>query len=444
MNRIKKAVKLGLIIIAILLILPVLYLAYDRSLMPPAPVWVSPSYISEETWEQYATRYLQTSKQPNALEHYLKAFSLLKIQPEESGWNSLRPILNVGWKKDYPEVEKLLKQHQDAIQEIIAGTKLQHCELPPAPFGEKAPSSSISYQIIQPIGYLIALTGKKAEHENRFHDAMEYYLAGIQFGKDMSQKNQSFSFMLNSIGVIFNNTRPLLQLIKTEKLTANDYHRIIQELGRIDQGQIKYADAIEASYRDVYTRDYFDTGHPIQYYNELPPEAKGQEFTGLRNYSKLYCVGYILFNRGRILAEDYNFFQDMLNSATTRSNPESTVNKVNVREPQNKYFYVKIITFLVGGHASLQREVAFLRLAQIEAAVQLYRLEKKQFPQNLDDLKPYLPSVPLDPYTDKPYLWKTDSNHHPIAYSSGPDAVDNIANLVYDPTNGTSSDGDIF
>jgi tetratricopeptide (TPR) repeat protein len=444
MNRIKKAVKLSLIIIAILIFLPALYLAYDRSLMPSAPGWVSPPYVPDETWEQYATRYLQTNKQPNALEHYLKAFSLLDIEPVNHAWSSLRPILNSGWNKEYPEVEKLLTLNQQAIQEILTGTKLPYCEFPPAPFGKNAPDASVCYQKMQPLGNLIALSGKKYEHEKQFHKAMEYYLAGIKFGTEISQKNQDFSFMLNGISMINTNTRALLQLIKSSKLTSNDYHQVIQELGKIEKEQTTYADEIEAYYRDVYTRDYYDTGHPVQYYNALPPEAKGREFTGLRNYSKSFCVGYIFFNRGRILSEDYNFFNDMLNSATTESNPDSTVNKVNVREPPNKYFYVKIITFLVGGHASLQREIAVLRLSQIDAALQLYRLENRQWTKSIDDLKSSIRPIPLDPYTDKPFLWSKGMVNQPVVYSTGPDRVDDTAQVVFDPTNGTISGGDIF
>ncbi|MFB3895784.1 MAG: hypothetical protein ACE14V_05720 [bacterium] len=431
-------------IIVLILILPIIYLTYDRSLIPPAPTWTSPDYVPGETWEQYATRYLQISKQPNALEHYLNAFSSLTVDPYNKGWSSLRPILNSGWDKEYPEVEKLLTLNQKAIQEILTGTKLPYREFPPSPFGEKSPDFSVAYEKMQPLGNLIALAGKKSEHDSRFRDAMEFYLAGIKFGKEISQKTQYFNFMLNGISMMNTNARALLELTKSGKLPVTDYRQIIQELDKVEREQITYADEIEAMYREIYTRDYYHTAHPIQYYNELHPEAKGREFTGIQNYSKSYCVSYIYFNRGRILADDYNFFNDMLKSETRKSNPESTVNKMKVREPQNNYFNTKTITYLVAGLASLQREVTLLRLAQLEAAIQTYRLEKKQWPNSQDDLKSYLQPIPLDPYTDKPFLWTKNSANQPIIYSFGPDRADNMAKLVYDPTNGTISNGDIF
>jgi hypothetical protein len=58
-------------------------------------------------------------------------------------------------------------------------------------------------------------------------------------------------------------------------------------------------------------------------------------------------------------------------------------------------------------------------------------------------LKPYLASIPVDPFTDKPFLWTQDSEGKPFAYSTGPDFKDDSAKLVYDPSNGTSSRGDI-
>ena len=88
-------------------------------------------------------------------------------------------------------------------------------------------------------------------------------------------------------------------------------------------------------------------------------------------------------------------------------------------------------------------EISLLRQAQIQAAIQLYHLEKKRWPKGLDDLKPYFSTIPVDPFTDKPFLWSQDSAGRPFAYSTGPDFIDNSVKLVYDPTNGTISSGDI-
>ncbi|MDI6784900.1 MAG: hypothetical protein QME64_12520 [bacterium] len=62
----------------------------------------------------------------------------------------------------------------------------------------------------------------------------------------------------------------------------------------------------------------------------------------------------------------------------------------------------------------------------------------------MDDLKPYLSAIPVDPFTVKPFLWAQDSAGRPFAYSVGPDFVDNSAKDLYDPSNGTTSSGDIL
>ena len=89
-------------------------------------------------------------------------------------------------------------------------------------------------------------------------------------------------------------------------------------------------------------------------------------------------------------------------------------------------------------------EICFLRLAQLQAAIQLYYLEKKQWPKGLDDLKPYFKSMPLDPFNDKLFLWSTDSTGKPFAYSVGPDFKNDLAKIVYEPSNGVASVGDVI
>ncbi len=44
----------------------------------------------------------------------------------------------------------------------------------------------------------------------------------------------------------------------------------------------------------------------------------------------------------------------------------------------------------------------------------------------------------IDPFTGKPYLVKGD-----VQYSIGPDMIDNGGMIIYDPTNGTFSSGDM-
>jgi hypothetical protein len=198
----RKAIKIGIGIVGLLIIIPFVYLAYDRSLMPPKPEWTSPAFIPRETWQKYATRFLATSKKPNALEHYLNAFSLASVVYENKAWYSIETIMQFGWKNNYLEVNSLLDLNKTALQEIMLGTKMNQCELPPMPYSLSAPMPNlIAYGSL---GNQLTVTGLKLESMNKPKDALQYYLSGIQFGKDMGQKDQELVVRAISFKIILN------------------------------------------------------------------------------------------------------------------------------------------------------------------------------------------------------------------------------------------------
>jgi hypothetical protein len=60
----------------------------------------------------------------------------------------------------------------------------------------------------------------------------------------------------------------------------------------------------------------------------------------------------------------------------------------------------------------------------------------------LDDVNEYLGQIPLDPFTDKPFLLGQEKDKV-FVYSVGPNGKDDKGLIIYDPTNGTMSAGDI-
>jgi hypothetical protein len=64
-------------------------------------------------------------------------------------------------------------------------------------------------------------------------------------------------------------------------------------------------------------------------------------------------------------------------------------------------------------------------LLQIHLAAQLFTAERGREPATFDELMPeYLPALPLDPYTNRPLLSKTEGGQL-ILYSVGRDRIDN-------------------
>jgi hypothetical protein len=77
----------------------------------------------------------------------------------------------------------------------------------------------------------------------------------------------------------------------------------------------------------------------------------------------------------------------------------------------------------------------------LSTAWKIYTLEHGAEVEKPEDLVPdLLPEIPRDPFAQdgKPYASK------PFLYSIGPDSADQEGDVLYDPTNGTISSGDIF
>lgn len=428
----KILISLGIIII-LLVVLPLIYIAYDRSLMPPAPVpqYTVPPFTHGEPWEQYATRFLKTSKKPNALEHYMKAFDQFTQSSVLFASEEITPIIKNGWTQPYPKAEEALQINQAVIKELMLGTQIKHCELPPTPFGYGTPFPNWLHLSV--INSLLLLSGKKLEMINQPSSALDYYLAGVQFGKDFGQKDQEFISYLISIAMINKSNQQIRQLIARSTLTEADYRKIITELNRIDQEQTKFGDFL---YEYEYHTRYPLINKPFKWYFTEAIQGGNRQSTILKRIKDriigIYVEMKIYLNQGRYLKQKYEL------AMLAKTKPYSDFVEFDWKQRgYPKYCYSMSYTRVLN-------ESTFLRISQIQAAIQLYFLEKKQWPKGLDDLKPYFKSLPLDPFTDKPFLWSIDSAGKPFAYSVGPDFKNDSAKLFYDPTNGVISAGDVF
>jgi hypothetical protein len=79
-------------------------------------------------------------------------------------------------------------------------------------------------------------------------------------------------------------------------------------------------------------------------------------------------------------------------------------------------------------------------LLRLYTAKKLFFLEHQKEPEKMEDLVPeYIPELLIDPFTEKEPFRKES-----FFYSIGPDELDQKGAILYDPTNGTITPGDIF
>lgn len=87
---------------------------------------------------------------------------------------------------------------------------------------------------------------------------------------------------------------------------------------------------------------------------------------------------------------------------------------------------------------------ARFQLIRLAVAVRLWFLQYGFFPRSEQEFAPFVPGgLPKDPFTFQP-LHFLNTSHGLTGYSVGPDQADNHAAIVYDPSNGTTSAGDLL
>ena len=83
---------------------------------------------------------------------------------------------------------------------------------------------------------------------------------------------------------------------------------------------------------------------------------------------------------------------------------------------------------------------------QIATALAAYKMDKGKYPKRLSALVPdYFKTQPMDPFNGEEYRYKlaADGSGY-VLYGVGPGRKDEGTAVLYDPTNGTISGGDIF
>jgi hypothetical protein len=87
------------------------------------------------------------------------------------------------------------------------------------------------------------------------------------------------------------------------------------------------------------------------------------------------------------------------------------------------------------------KATARTRLLMIDLSLRCYRADKGQAPPSLKELAPeYLRSEPLDPFTDKSFIYRQQTTNW-ILYSVGPDKTDDAGKPI---ATGPSAAGDFF
>lgn len=216
-------------------------------------------------------------------------------------------------------------------------------------------------------------------------------------------------------------SQPAATLV-THFLRAQSLARSVVLYGRLQAEEGKVKESAEAYHRVIRFGQQLANGPVIPQLIGIAMRSIGEGGFGF------------LFNEEKItLQEDAQFVYDTLKElrkqeplATQESILQFATEQANINQ------------MLTRAHTSETK----LILLETAATAKLYQLKEGKTPQTLQELVPtYLPEVPMDTFAKNPIIYQPSSNH-PV-YSYGPDTTDDGGQIMYDPTNGTISKGDL-
>ena len=278
----------------------------------------------------------------------------------------------------------------------------------------------------QTMGKLLAVKGMGLENQGKLDKAVNNYLLAAQFGSVFAGKNAMIIEKLIGIAIEKIAYKPLKQFVLNHPEDRDNLKRIIETLDKAEQKRLPISEAFLSEKRSI---QYL--AQNIKQYAKTDKQ--------LRKLSKSEI--------SRIVEESDKVYGYMI-STFEMPYPQY------MKEDQQS----KLIRFLKEVHPLLKIAVPNFtemhirnltsatdnRLVRILAALELYHQDKQAYPNSLSELAPtYLATVPKDYFSDSDFVYGL-VNQTFYLYSVGPDMQDNQERPVYDPTNGTTSIGDII
>jgi len=395
----------------------------------------------------------ELSEKDNAWPHYEKAIELY-VKPSENleetdTFRNYKEIKSFGdiTAEEKKEVIDWVGQNQAAWQEFATASSKLHCYRK-AEYNTKDEEKWLWNILMPELAELRGLSklgiwrAKINVEQNKIQQSVEDCLVIIKTGRFWQNSKVSIVEQLVGLAISRLAHQEILHITETEKLSAAQLKRLQQQLLEIYPSGFPPMD-IEGErlmFLDIVQHVFTDRGPGG---GHLIPErlcflndalCGSQDFlsveTGLGETFLLAGPAMYHARRNETVAKG-NEYYDQLAQISKMTPYERHINEIDEDEmilSLRKWRYVLISIFMpaLGRASEVVYRVQILHEATITVlALQRWRLERNGYPADLDELVTagYLNELPMDPYSDKPLVYKkTDDNF--ILYSVGRNFTD--------------------
>ena len=256
-------------------------------------------------------------------------------------------------------------------------------------------------------------------------------------------------------------SQEILHIAATQNLPATDLKQLQQQLSRIypegnphmniEAERLAFLDTVQR----VFTDEGFGGGHliPGRYMNIFHPQAYDDIEARMLQLPGAAVTGMVHARRDETIRkgnEIYDQYNQMCKMTPYEKYARGTgEDEIYLSLPHQRYFLIRSLMrnmyldseFMYRSEALYQATIATLALKR-------WRLEKNEYPETLSELiaAGFIEELPMDPYSDKPLVYKKTDNDF-IIYSAGRNFTDDDGEYGRDKHGGISKwsdNGDII
>jgi len=401
------------------------------------PRKVTSDIVEDDLMLQALLKLKERDGRDNALIHYQFASKLMPGVPDGHQRELIKKVFEQGWSEEANMLIPYIATFRPMFEEIRKGVALDYAMGIGWDQGSATPIPN--FLAAQVSAKMLCVEGRYFESQGEYQKALDNYMTALTMGRDYSAPDGVLISHLISIAIESITLKQLHHLVASGNLDRTTLDYVLARLSMIEETQATSADAIrnEANWM----------GWIFKKMREKPDEA--QKMTKDQLYFNGLSPEEMSALADRLEAEHKRFWDFEIQFIETpywERDPEAHNQE---REAMIGSFHPLIkIAIPNFTEADVRALVTKSKLfeTQLATALAACKIDKKRYPIRLSALVPdYFEALPMDPFNGEEFRYKAapDGSTYTL-HGVGPDRKDEKTAMLYDPTNGTISDGDIF
>ena len=362
----------------------------------------------------------------NAMIHYIEASIVMGFVPDDGEFDLVKDTLAYGWSEKSRPLLVTLSRFQASLAEVRKGAALDYAvNYIGTNFMETPVPNFLGAQVQ---GRMLCVEGRWLEAQGQPAKALDNYLTALTMGRDYGAPDSVLISGLIGIAIQYISLNQITHLAAAGTLDFASLEHAQARLKIIEKTQGQITQWMKGEWH-CHEGD-FEMAHKDP--DKLRKESKnsGESATFIEDFIKNVDQIKVDYER------EFAFWDRQFSTPSWQRLPQEKKHLM-IEKSHTPNFY----------EADVRWNTMLARLAEAQVAVALerYHLDHGKYSASLADLVPaYIDSSPLvDPFSGHSLGYQRSGVNTYRLWSVGPDMQNQSGSTMYDPTNGTSSAGDL-